>query len=325
MGHLSYKKTCEWCGKAYYAQKITTNYCSHTCASRAYKARKRAETMAKFETENARVQNKDPAVTTKGQTVSELDVMTPRIAASYLGIGKTTLYRYIEGGKIKVLKLSGKTLIRRSDLDSMFVVGATPLAAPKAMPSNDEVAVSENDYYTTRQISEILGMSMAGTWALLKREKVKSISERGMTYYEKKHIDRIKALRETEEHSEITEWYSTSEIIQKFNMTQAAVYSMAFDFGIPKKKVKNQVFYSKAHVDAVKNKSKSNEAIVGSGDYYSVKQIMEKYHMTRDRVDHYLRYYKVPRIRVGKIIMVPCKEFDDLFAISLKNCLNTKR
>lgn len=94
--------------------------------------------MAKFETENARVQNKDPAVTTKGQTVSELDVMTPRIAASYLGIGKTTLYRYIEGGKIKVLKLSGKTLIRRSDLDSMFVVGATPLAAPKVMPSNGE-------------------------------------------------------------------------------------------------------------------------------------------------------------------------------------------
>lgn len=323
MGKLSYKKTCEWCGKTYYAQKITTSYCSHSCASRAYKARKRTEVMARFVAENPIVQNKDPVQSTKS-SVSGVDVMTPRVAAAYLGIGKTTLYRYIEGGKIKVLKLSGKTLIRRSDLDDMFVVGATPLAAPKIMPSQIEIPIEEKEFYTTRQISELLGLSMAGTWALLKREKVKSVQERGVTFYDKKHIDRIKASRDTEDHPEITEWYSTSEIIKKFKMTQSAVYSMAFDFGIPKKKVKNQVFYSKAHVDAVKNRSKSKEALAGSGEYYSVKQIMEKFHMTRDRVDHYIRYHKLPRIKVGKIIMIPCEEFDKLFAISLKNGLIAK-
>ena len=37
------KKVFEWCGNVFYAQKVTTRYCSHTCNSRAYKANKPKE------------------------------------------------------------------------------------------------------------------------------------------------------------------------------------------------------------------------------------------------------------------------------------------
>ena len=41
MGKLRFKKHCEFCGTEFTAQKSSTRFCSHMCASRAYKARKR--------------------------------------------------------------------------------------------------------------------------------------------------------------------------------------------------------------------------------------------------------------------------------------------
>ena len=37
------KKLCEHCGVEFIAQKVSTRFCSHTCASRAYKQRKREQ------------------------------------------------------------------------------------------------------------------------------------------------------------------------------------------------------------------------------------------------------------------------------------------
>lgn len=31
------KKICEWCGKEFEAQKVSTRFCSHRCANFAYK------------------------------------------------------------------------------------------------------------------------------------------------------------------------------------------------------------------------------------------------------------------------------------------------
>ena len=39
----TYTKICLFCRKEFEAQKRTTKYCSHQCASRAYKVRKRNE------------------------------------------------------------------------------------------------------------------------------------------------------------------------------------------------------------------------------------------------------------------------------------------
>ena len=67
MENIVYQKHCEWCGCAFTAQKGSTRYCSHTCASRAYKARTRAglaqqqEQQFKHEEEQKRLKSFDPA------------------------------------------------------------------------------------------------------------------------------------------------------------------------------------------------------------------------------------------------------------------------
>ena len=240
-------------------------------------------------------------------------VMTPRMAASYLGIGKTTLYRYIAGGQIKTLKLSRKTLIRKEDLDALFTQAPNPLlssAVQVAEVARAEPETGFDDVYTSRQVMELLGMSLAGVNKILNKENVKRTKVGCVTYYDKGHVDRIVQKRKRCEHCDIMDWYSTSDIIKKFGMTQTAVYSMAFDYGIPKKKSSGQTFYSKVHVDAVKNRQ-ADELV--PSDYLTIPELMEKYGMTRDRVEHYLRYHKVPRVKVGKIVKVSASEFDAIF------------
>ncbi len=36
---MEVKRVCKWCGKIFIAQKTTTCFCSHACASRGYKER----------------------------------------------------------------------------------------------------------------------------------------------------------------------------------------------------------------------------------------------------------------------------------------------
>ncbi len=44
------KKVCEWCGTTFYAQKLTTRFCSHRCNNLAYKESGAAEEIQEIET-----------------------------------------------------------------------------------------------------------------------------------------------------------------------------------------------------------------------------------------------------------------------------------
>ena len=41
-------------------------------------------------------------------------------ACKYGGFGKTTLYQLVKDGKLKILKLGGKSLVLTSDLDDLL-------------------------------------------------------------------------------------------------------------------------------------------------------------------------------------------------------------
>ena len=50
-----------------------------------------------------------------------------------------------------------------------------------------------------------------------------------------------------EAKEEISEWYTATEIQEKFGMTLSAIYCLVSKEGIPKKKVGAATFYSKYH------------------------------------------------------------------------------
>lgn len=46
---MEYEKRCEWCGKVFKAQKMTTKYCSHRCNGFAYKHKLREQQKQEFD------------------------------------------------------------------------------------------------------------------------------------------------------------------------------------------------------------------------------------------------------------------------------------
>ena len=74
--------------------------------------------------------------------------------------------------------------------------------------------------------------------------------------------------------------------MEKYRMTPSAVYCFINSNGIPSKRVKRTSYYSKKHVDILKQ-----DTLPQSTDYYTVEECMAHYGYSRDQVYHYLRYY----------------------------------
>lgn len=280
------------------------------CASRAYKAKKRQlvedQVSEKFsmEEENRRKINLD-----------NVYVMTPREAAAYLGLGKTTIYRYLSNGQIKALRLQSKTLIRKADLDSLFVTETRTSTDSPVKRGRKEVKFNLDDFYDVKAVMELFGMSYSGVSDLLKKAGVKERLICGRRIYPKAAVDKIYAQRQEDPHPEITEWYSTAEIVEKFGMTPSAVYSMAYDYVVPKKIVQRRTYYSRLHVDAIKGGFYLDMLQQASGQYITIEEIREKYGMNRDQVDTFLKGHNIRKVKVGKIVKILKEDFEREFCV----------
>lgn len=97
------------------------------------------------------------------------------------------------------------------------------------------------------------------------------------------------------------------EIQDKFDMTLAAIYTLASKNAIPKKKEGIMVWYSKKHFDIAKGIVQPKEP-----QYYTVAEAMEKFNLTRDQLYHYAKYHNISRAKVGKYVKISRPELDQL-------------
>lgn len=124
-------KFCQHCGQAFVAQKTTTRICSHKCASRAYKQRKREEKVGS--TLKEQIQTVTSANSEKLQSLQSLPIQTGNFinlrdkeflsvqeAAILLGASRWTIQRMIQREDIKAGKLGRRTIIPRSEIDNLF-------------------------------------------------------------------------------------------------------------------------------------------------------------------------------------------------------------
>ena len=133
---------------------------------------------------------------------------------------------------------------------------------------------------------------MAESWVFViaKKNNIPRTFNRGKTYWSKKHIDAYFAKKAP--NPDITEWYSTQEIQEKFGMTLSAIYCFVSKNAIPKKKEGIMVYYSKKHVDIAKGMAAPEEP-----KYYTVPEAMEKFNLTRDQLYHYATYHNIPKVK----------------------------
>ncbi len=292
--NIEIRKKCSWCGNEFTARKTTTEYCSHRCANLAYKTKKRKEKVKTFEQEYAH-KNAPQA------EVKDLEFLIPTEVAKLLGICRASVYNNLNAGAITATQFKGKTLIQRKDIDKLF-------DEPKPYQKRQRKEPTPiTEFYSNDELREKFGVSLSWIFKVGKEENVPKIMRRGKTLCSKKHFDAIIA-RRTYDKS-ITEWYSVEDMRRKFGMTLSAVYSFAYTYGILKKKVKREVFYSKRHVDAAKGIAEPVRP-----EYYTIAEAMEKYRLTRDQLYCYVKRHKVPKVQEGRYVKIAKKELDALLA-----------
>lgn len=294
--NIKVERICEWCGKKFIAHTTVTRFCSKRCSERSYKERFRQKKMA--------VSNQETATNAANNKWRDKDFLTPTQAAELLGIGRMSIYRYIRNGKIKVVRFERKTLISKADIQAMFDYLSPKESEPKE--TTEKKGKSISDFYTRAEIREKFGVKDSWIYKVVAENNVPKTILRGKAYFSKSHIDRLFSARK--ENPEITEWYSVEDIQEKYGMTLSAIYSLVSKIGIPKRKEGAKVYYSKYHFDVAKG-AKSAEDV----EFISVPEAMEKYSLTRDQLYHYVKTYKITKLRCGKYVKLNAKELEALF------------
>ena len=236
---IDIQKRCKWCNAVFTAHKTTTEYCSHRCANLAYKDRVRKQRIESLQHELGKSIKTPPNL--------NKEYLNPSEVAELLNIGRTSIYRYIRNGIIKVIRFERKTLVRRADIENMT-----------------DYLSNENEKTSTKEKAP---------------------------------------------NPDITEWYSTQEMQEKFGMTLSAIYCFVSKNAIPKKKEGIMVYYSKKHVDIAKGIAAPEEP-----QYYTVAEAIEKFNLTRDQLYHYAKYHNISKVKKGKYTLISKPELDKLLA-----------
>ena len=109
--NIRIEKTCECCQNSFIAQKVTTRYCSHACARRYYKKRVRNEKLNHaIEIENT----KKPF----NPVIKEKEFLSIKEVCMLLGASRWTVYRMIDSGRVKAVKIGWKTLHKHIKVNS---------------------------------------------------------------------------------------------------------------------------------------------------------------------------------------------------------------
>jgi len=285
-------RTCEFCGKEFYAQKVTTRFCSRRCNELVYKQRRRQRQITEAE---ARVLQKPI------EEVGNKEFLSLQDTSVLFGITKRSVYNLIYNGVLQAFKLSSRmTLIRRADIERIF---ESHVYTKKVKPERKPIT----EFYTTAEIKEKFGVSESWVFKIGKEKNIPKILHHGKTYWSKQHVE--KHFSKHIENNAIVEWYSVQEMMEKFNMTTSAVYCFVSKFGIPKKKVKSSVFYSKQHVDAAKGINEPPKE-----EFYTMKEAVEHFGMTEDQIYKYAKKAKVSKHMEGRIVLMNKQELDAALA-----------
>lgn len=230
--------------------------------------------------------------------------MSVSSAGKLMGLSPKTIYKMIYRGQLRAYRITSRlTIIKRDDIEDMM--NNHP---HHVMHRTEQDPILE--FYTAVEIQEKYGVSHSHLYKLAKKEKFPKVLTRGTTYWSKKHIDAYFAKHAPD--ASITEWYTAQEIMDKYGMTLAAVYCMASNNGIPKRKKKLSVLYSRKHVDQVKQAQKAKQ--MANPEYYTMKEAMDKYKLSRDQVYQYCRYHDITKVKRGKYTFIDKIQFDELLA-----------
>jgi excisionase family DNA binding protein len=174
-------RQCEHCSEMFEAQKRTTRFCSHRCASNSYKMRQRLKVKSTVEAKTLKVLL--PKVKALNiELIREKDFLKVNEVAALFNCSKQTIYRMIKANEIRAVNLYQKTTrIRRTDIERLFEKPST----------NKPELLTKYDCYTMQEITTKYKVSPNTIYSYTGKYGIERIKENGTTYYSKADIENL--------------------------------------------------------------------------------------------------------------------------------------
>lgn len=182
--NIEVQRICQCCNNEFIAKKTTTKYCSHKCASRAYKQRLKNVKIEESNAETFKVKNKQII------DLKEKEFLTVKEVSILLGFSTRTLYRMINENRINAHKFTErKTIVKRSDIDSLFHKSKPQQVDKNILKQPEQPEIK--DCYTISEIVQKFNISNGALYNLIKRKNIIKYTKGKYTYVAKKEIEAI--------------------------------------------------------------------------------------------------------------------------------------
>ena len=239
------KKVCEFCGREFEAYTQTARYCSHQCNCKAYREIKRKEVISLSASMASKTKRERAKVDLSGR-----EYLSISEAASLLGWCKQTVYNYCHKGIIPAKRLSQRTtLIRKKDIDALF----DEIEPYEVLTTGERKPIDE--WYTIDEITEKYGLLRHRIRKIINAEGIPTKKAGTRTLIAKSRMDAYFRKRGFDDTlSNLADWMTTPEVMEIYGMTEQAVRVFVSRYAIPKKRLNGKLYYSKQHIDKLKNK-----------------------------------------------------------------------
>lgn len=288
---FTYDKICQYCGNQFVAQKSSTKYCSHRCANLADKASKRTQ---------KQLQKQQQAKESSRQDLLKKNYLSLTEAAQLLHISRNTLYTLIKTHGITIQRLTSRTVrIAQDDLYKIRYEVQSPINT-----TIEDLAERDASLITREEVTKTYNISTAWFFSQLKKHGIKAQRIAGGCFYNKEQMEKIFSHKE---FLHITQWYTFKELKDITGFRTESICDIIKKHKIPKKKLNNCVYISKKHWDEARGNHLNLEQ-----DYYTVKQIGEKYGLSSNYLFCFLRDKGIERIKIGNFAYFKKETIDQL-------------
>ena len=173
--------------------------------------------------------------------------------------------------------------------------------------------LEQREFFTPTAAAKLLGISRATIYRDLADETIKAVQFKGKTLIRRKDIDMLFESSATynkrlpQEKVPITEFYTTAEVKEKYNVVDSWIFVVAKKHNIPRTFNRGKTYWSKKHIDNYFGKKAADPEIT---EWYSVQEIQDKFGMSLAAIYTLASKNAIPKKKEGIMVSYSKKHFD---------------
>ena len=181
--------------------------------------------------------------------------------------------------------------------------------------SDEYEKIKDKEYLSVTETAFLLSVGRATIYRYLHKGQLKAFQTQGKTFIRKSDIDALfdnpeqyKA-KPAKDRKPITEFYTVSDIKEKFNIKESWIFKIVKENNILKTMIKGKSHFSKKQIDRYFENKGFNNAL-NIEEWYSTKDIQDKYNLSLPAIYSFVSENKIPRKKEGRNVFYSKKHFD---------------